>query len=152
MVRRDISALIGSLDNLVLVKSQFEGLANIDVVEWLCQVIHGVPVDRQLWYPAKVRARFGLWKIGRGYRSPINLPHLISLVGRVLHFVERKDDLHPGNGSIVVGIGHNDQLLIVRILFHLERTRAAPLDQIVGPACAILGNQALLDHERGGID
>src|SRR5207248_2402900 len=55
----------------------------------------------------------------------------------------------------VVGVWHEDDLLIVRVLQHLEGAGAALtaiVGQVVGPGLAPLGDNALLGYPRGRID
>ena len=66
MVRGDISVLPHAVDYQVLVNGESERLADVDIVERLGQVIHGVVVDPQLRYRLVlvVRQRLGRCEVG----------------------------------------------------------------------------------------
>src|SRR5205807_6248451 len=72
------------------VDSLGECLANVDVVEWLYQVVHSVIVDPQLGYLVEI---FALLIIGKGrdrYASDISLACLVGAIGIVRLLVEGK--------------------------------------------------------------
>lgn len=78
----------------------------------------------------------------------IDLPLLVGLVDGVYIFVEEIDDLlQLGNRTIVVGVGHKDDALLMRVLRDFEGAITTTLGQVIGPLrVAILVDQAFLDN------
>ena len=154
MVRRDDAVLPHAVDNQVLVDRQGECLANVDIIEWFHQVIHGVEVDPQLGnlLILVIGKHLCLGYIGGRNTSKINLTCLIRLVYCVYALVERINELcQLWFGSIVVGVWHEDDLLVVGILTDFPWASAATFGQVIGEVSSILVNQALFHHVGAGI-
>src|SRR5256885_8105532 len=83
MVRWQDRSLPDIVDNGSFVDSKGECLADVDVVEWLCQVVHGVVIDPELGYLIEI---FALLIGGKGrdrYAGDISLTSLIGAIGVV---------------------------------------------------------------------
>ncbi len=110
MVRGDDGILPHAMGNQVLVNGEDECLANVDIVERLHQVIHGVVVDPQMRHQLilVVRQRLRCARSAEGTCPAIvGLARLVRFEIRVRLFVERVNQLRQlGVGSIVVGVRH----------------------------------------------
>src|SRR5579884_155484 len=130
-----------------LVDGQLKGLANVDVVERLGQVVHGVVVDPQLRHQVELAVRQILRRIQIGSRHSryIDLTDLVGAIGGVRLLVEGEAHLlQLGVWPVVVGVGNEVDLLVVGIAGDLEGAVAAALGQMIGEAfVAVLVDQAL---------
>src|ERR1700676_3457700 len=96
-------------DDSVLVQGQFEGLADMNVVERLCEVVHGEVVDRQIRSLAEVGAGFRRCVFSRWDSGNIDLVGEVGLVACRGRFVEDLVDFSKlCFGTPVVVVAYKD--------------------------------------------
>src|SRR2546421_3705078 len=116
MIRREILTFPHSISNCILVDSKSECLANMDIVERLHQVIHGIVVGCQLGYLAEIVVYSLLGQKSFGNSCSIDLAGLIGLKTCLYIFIKRQDNfLQLRVRSIVVGIRREIKFLTMDI-------------------------------------
>ncbi len=128
MVRGSFCIPQRAMDYLILVERERERLANLDVVEWLRQIVHRNVSDHQnIYFTESLAAPLGS-NVGRGDKCEVKLICLIRPVHPILIGVEEDGEmLQLGLGTVVVRIGHIVDTLGMRVTYHFPRPSTTAL-------------------------